>query len=56
MSCKVLSNVVGHGVAGLLMLIGLVMYISVFKAEVGSKLRPRSQLQPPIFTFRYGYR
>ncbi|XP_046660244.1 voltage-dependent calcium channel gamma-5 subunit [Homalodisca vitripennis] len=42
-------------ISGLLMLIGLVMYISVFKAEVGSKLRPRSQLQPPMFTFRYGY-
>lgn len=37
------------------MLFGLVMYISVFKAEVGSKLRPRSQLQPPKFTYRYGY-
>ncbi|XP_054282129.1 voltage-dependent calcium channel gamma-4 subunit-like [Macrosteles quadrilineatus] len=42
-------------ISGLLMLMGLVMYISVFKAEVGSKLRPRSQLQPPMFTFRYGY-
>lgn len=37
------------------MLFGLVMYISVFKAEVGSKLRPRSQLQGPRFTYRYGY-
>lgn len=42
-------------VAGLLMLIGLVMYISIFKAEIGSKLRPRSQLQPPLFTYRYGF-
>ncbi|XP_014273280.3 voltage-dependent calcium channel gamma-5 subunit [Halyomorpha halys] len=42
-------------ISGLLMLIGLVMYISVFKAEVGGKLRPRSQLQPPQFTFQYGY-
>ncbi|KAL1130752.1 hypothetical protein AAG570_011993 [Ranatra chinensis] len=37
------------------MLIGSVMYISIFKAEIGSKLRPRSQLQPPLFTFSYGY-
>lgn len=36
------------------MLIGLIMYISVFKAEIGSKLRPKSSLQPPIFTFQYG--
>lgn len=42
-------------ISGLLMLIGLVMYISIFKAEVGGKLRPRSQLQPPQFTFQYGY-
>ncbi|RZF45485.1 hypothetical protein LSTR_LSTR009356 [Laodelphax striatellus] len=42
-------------ISGLLMLIGLVMYISIFKAEIGSKLRPRSQLQPPMFTFQYGY-
>lgn len=31
------------------------MFISIFKAEVGYKLRPRSALQPPLFTFRYGY-
>lgn len=37
------------------MLFGLVMYISVFKAEIGSKLRPRSTLQPALFTYRYGY-
>lgn len=37
------------------MLIGLVMYISIFKAEIGGKLRPRSQLQPAVFTFRYGF-
>jgi len=36
------------------MLIGLIMYISVFKAEIGSKLRPKSSLQPPLFTFKYG--
>ncbi|KAK2578788.1 hypothetical protein KPH14_008890 [Odynerus spinipes] len=32
-------------VSGLLMLVGMVMYISIFKAEVGSKLRPRSSFQ-----------
>lgn len=37
------------------MLIGLVMYISVFKAEVGSKLRQPPFSQPPVFTYRYGY-
>uniref|UniRef100_T1IAZ6 Voltage-dependent calcium channel gamma-5 subunit n=1 Tax=Rhodnius prolixus TaxID=13249 RepID=T1IAZ6_RHOPR len=42
-------------ISGLLMLIGLVMYISVFKAEIGGKLRPKSQLQPPQFTYKYGY-
>ncbi|KAK4874645.1 hypothetical protein RN001_014005, partial [Aquatica leii] len=42
-------------VSGLIMLLGLIMYISVFKAEVGSKLRPRSQLLPPAFTYHYGF-
>ncbi|XP_008478595.1 uncharacterized protein LOC103515431 [Diaphorina citri] len=42
-------------ISGLMMLIGLVMYISIFKAEVGPKLRPHSPLQPPLFTFSYGY-
>ncbi|XP_058797729.1 uncharacterized protein LOC131667962 [Phymastichus coffea] len=42
-------------VSGLLMLVGMVMYISVFKAEVGSKLRPRSSFQGPPFVYRYGY-
>lgn len=37
------------------MLCGFVMYIAVFKSEVGSKLRPRSLLQPPAFEYRYGY-
>lgn len=41
--------------SGLLMLLGLIMYISIFKAEIGSKLRPRSQLQPPAFEYWYGY-
>lgn len=37
------------------MLFGLIMYISVFKSEIGSKLRPKSQLQPPAFDYWYGY-
>lgn len=41
-------------IAGLIMLIGLIMYISIFKAEIGGKLRPRSPLQQPLFTFEYG--
>ncbi|CAG9817619.1 unnamed protein product [Phaedon cochleariae] len=40
---------------GLAMLCGLIMYIAVFKAEVGSKLRPKSHLQPPTFSYAYGY-
>lgn len=36
------------------MLIGMIMYISIFKAEIGSKMRPKSPLQPPLFTFSYG--
>ncbi|XP_074098705.1 stargazin related protein STG-1 [Cotesia typhae] len=42
-------------ICGLLMLVGMIMYISVFKAEVGSKLRPRSSFQGPPFTYRYGF-
>lgn len=41
--------------AGLIMLIGIIMYISLFKSEIGSKLRPRSMFQPPLFTYRYGH-
>lgn len=37
------------------MLLGLIVYISVFKAEVGSKLRPQSQIRPPLFEYEYGY-
>lgn len=42
-------------VSGLLMLVGMVMYISVFKAEVGSKLRARSSFQGPPFSYKYGF-
>lgn len=37
------------------MLFGLIMYISIFKAEVGGKLRPRSQMLSPAFEYSYGY-
>lgn len=40
---------------GLIMLIGIIMYISLFKSEIGSKLRPRSMFQSPLFTYRYGH-
>lgn len=36
------------------MLIGIIMYISIFKAEVGYKLRQQSSFQPPLLTFKYG--
>lgn len=43
-------------IAGLLMLIGIILYISIFKSEIGSKLKPKSSLQDEaIFTYRYGY-
>ncbi|XP_055305353.1 uncharacterized protein LOC129570024 isoform X2 [Sitodiplosis mosellana] len=42
-------------IAGLIMLIGIIMYISLFKSEIGSKLRPRSMFQTPLFTYRYGH-
>ncbi|XP_055371366.1 uncharacterized protein LOC129605558 isoform X2 [Condylostylus longicornis] len=41
-------------VSGLLMLIGLIVYISIFKSEIGSKLRSKSVFEPPIFKFAYG--
>lgn len=37
------------------MLCGLIMYIAVFKSEVGSKLRPRSHIRPAAFEYYYGY-
>lgn len=40
---------------GLMMLIGIIMYISLFKSEIGSKLRPKSVFQPPLFVYRYGH-
>ncbi|KAK8784448.1 hypothetical protein V5799_009191 [Amblyomma americanum] len=38
-----------------MILVGMVIYISTFKAEVGSKLRPKSSFQEPLFTYSYGY-
>ncbi|TDG39079.1 hypothetical protein AWZ03_014499, partial [Drosophila navojoa] len=38
----------------LIMLIGLIAYISILKAEIGSKLRSRSTLQPALFKVSYG--
>ncbi|RWS08014.1 voltage-dependent calcium channel gamma-5 subunit-like protein, partial [Dinothrombium tinctorium] len=37
----------------LLILAGIVIYISTFKAEVGNKLRPKSSFQGPMFKYEY---
>ncbi|KAK9888228.1 hypothetical protein WA026_000497 [Henosepilachna vigintioctopunctata] len=42
-------------IAGLVMLLGLIMYISVFKSEIGSKLRAKSHFSPAPFVYWYGY-
>ncbi|KAG7157746.1 Voltage-dependent calcium channel gamma-7 subunit-like, partial [Homarus americanus] len=42
-------------VAGLVMMLGVVIYIATLKGEVGDKLRPRSSFQPPRFTYSYGW-
>ncbi len=34
---------------------GAVVYISVIKAEVASKLMPQSMLSPPRLTYQYGW-
>lgn len=34
---------------------GLIIYISTFKAEVKDKLQPQSALQEPLFFYRYGF-
>ncbi|RWS26803.1 voltage-dependent calcium channel gamma-5 subunit-like protein [Leptotrombidium deliense] len=39
----------------LLILAGIVIYISTFKAEVGNKLRPKSSFQGPMFRYNYGF-
>lgn len=40
---------------GLLILTGIVVYISTFKNEVGYKLRIISEFQDALFTYSYGY-
>jgi len=42
-------------VGGLITLVGIINYISIFKAEVGNKLYSRSMLAEPVFTYNYGY-
>lgn len=37
------------------MMLGLVIYIATLKGEVGDKMRPQSALQPPRFSYRYGW-
>lgn len=53
MLLKVLNDSVDYSI-GLIMLIGLIAYISILKAEIGSKLRSRSTLQPALFKVSYG--
>ncbi|RWS07475.1 voltage-dependent calcium channel gamma-5 subunit-like protein, partial [Dinothrombium tinctorium] len=55
---KVLSqtlNLKNDLFSGLLILAGIVIYISTFKAEVGNKLRPKSSFQGPMFKYEYGF-
>ncbi|XP_053212271.1 uncharacterized protein LOC128395812 [Panonychus citri] len=40
--------------SGLIILCGIVIYISTFKAEVGNKLRPKSSFQEATFRYSYG--
>ncbi|XP_072152782.1 voltage-dependent calcium channel gamma-8 subunit isoform X1 [Bemisia tabaci] len=42
-------------IAGLLMLVGVIALISLFRAEVGNKLRPASVHKSPTLTFNYGF-
>ncbi|CAO1387021.1 unnamed protein product [Diamesa serratosioi] len=45
---------IGFIIAGLLMLSGLIMFISIFKSEIHHKLRRSSTLEAPLFSFKYG--
>lgn len=54
-TCKCLYKLYHIVLLGLVMLLGLIMYISVFKSEIGSKLRARSHFQPAPFVYWYGY-
>lgn len=40
---------------GLILLIGLVVYLSVLQSEIGPKLRPRNSVEKPLFSYTYGY-
>ncbi|GBP60863.1 Voltage-dependent calcium channel gamma-5 subunit [Eumeta japonica] len=42
-------------VSGLIMLTGIIMYISVFKSQVGHKLRYVALLDAPRMSYSYGY-
>ena len=41
--------------AGLILFIGQVVYISIIKAEVANKLIPVSMLSPPRLSYSYGW-
>ncbi|CAB4065884.1 unnamed protein product [Lepeophtheirus salmonis] len=40
--------------AGLLLFIGQIVFIAVFKTEVGGKLVPKTPLSPPLVSYKYG--
>ena len=42
-------------ILGLCLFMGQIVYISILKAEVGSKLVPASLLSPPRLTYQYGW-
>lgn len=39
----------------MILLIGLVVYLSVLQSEIGPKLRPRNSVEKPLFSYTYGY-
>lgn len=41
--------------SGLVMLLGLIMFISIFKSEIYHKARATSSSLEPLFTFHYGH-
>lgn len=41
--------------SGLVMLIGLIMFISIFKSEIYHKVRATTSSLEPLFTFHYGH-
>uniref|UniRef100_A0A0K2T929 Voltagedependent calcium channel gamma7 subunitlike [Bombus terrestris] n=1 Tax=Lepeophtheirus salmonis TaxID=72036 RepID=A0A0K2T929_LEPSM len=40
--------------SGLLLFIGQIVFIAVFKTEVGGKLVPKTPLSPPLVSYKYG--